>query len=455
MQRRIALALLGLWLCLPALGQQAPHPRGAQALALSPPMGWNSWDSFATSIDEAQVRAEARFMARHLRRYGWRYVVIDEGWYASGPQEGEAGRERLHLDALGRYVPDPGRFPSAAGGAGLRPLADYVHSLGLRFGIHILRGIPRQAVADNLPIANSPYRAAQAADPNDTCPWNDFNYGIKPAGAAGRAYYRSLARLYARWGVDFVKADCIASNPYKGGEIRILSQALRNAGRPMVLSLSPGPAPLAEVRELSANAEMWRISNDVWDLWITGAGFPQGVANQFARAAAWERYAGPGHWPDADMLPIGPLRPRPGWGRPRASRLSADEARTMFTAWCMFRSPLMMGGNLLLADPSTLALLTNAEVIAVDQASAGNRNVPVPDAAVTIWTARPAGGGGHYVAAFNLSDQPQHVAYDWSALGLPARRYRVRDLWQHRWVGAFGRLDTTLAPHASVLYLVR
>ncbi|MGH9541449.1 MAG: glycoside hydrolase family 27 protein [Terriglobales bacterium] len=414
-------------------------------------MGWNSWDSFATSIDEAQVKATARFMARRLRRYGWQYVVIDEGWYeAAAPGRPES--ERLVMDRYGRYLPDPGRFPSARNGAGLKPLADYIHSLGLRFGIHILRGIPRQAVERNLPIAGSSFRGAQAADPSDTCPWNSFNYGIKAESPAGRAYYDSIARLYAGWGVDFVKADCIASHPYKGGEIRDLSRALRATGRPIVLSLSPGPAPLAQADALSRFASMWRISDDVWDLWRGGAGFPQGIVNQFARAAAWERYAGPGHWPDADMLPLGPLQPRPGWGRLRASRLTAAEQRTMLTAWCMFRSPLMMGGNLLLAGADTLRLLTNPEVIAVDQHSVENRALPGAGPDTAVWLARPARGAGYYLALFNLGDRPRTLAYGWRALGLPGARYDIRDLWARRNLGAAPRVTAALAPHASALY---
>jgi alpha-galactosidase len=196
---------------------------------------------------------------------------------------------------------------------------------------------------------------------------------------------------------------------------------------------------------------MWRISDDVWDVWYSKENFPQGVKNQFARAALWAGVARPGHWPDADMLPVGSLRPAAGWGEPRETRLTRDEQRTLLTLWCIFRSPLIMGGNLLLADDWTTSLLTNEEVIAVDQHSRDNHPVLTTDN-VVIWTARPELGRGHYVAVFNISDTEQTVRYAWSDLGLPAPRYRLRDLWSHAKTGTGASLEITLPPHASVLY---
>ena len=231
--------------------------------------------------------------------------VVDSGWYVTNHSAGtNADSAQFSLDAYGRYTPAVNTIPSAAQSRSFKPLADYVHSLGLKFGIHILRGIPKEAVRKNLPIAGSSFHAVDAANTSDTCPWNPFNYGLDASKPAAQAYYDALAQQYAGWGVDFLKVDFIADHPYKGDEIRLISQALGRTGRPMVLSLSPGPAALEKAEELRQYAQMWRISDDVWDLWHSDTQFPSGIGNQFARAAKWAAFSGPGHWPDADMLPI-------------------------------------------------------------------------------------------------------------------------------------------------------
>lgn len=432
---------------------EAPH-RHPSVLAATPPMGWNSWDSYGTTVDEAQVKANADWMAAHLKRHGWQYIVVDMEWFVTNPiATGNATNFRYAMDDTGRYVPAPGRFPSAAPGAGFAPLAAYVHARGLKFGIHILQGIPRQAVAKDLPIAGSAFRAGDAADTSGTCNWNHDNYDLKDT-PAGQAYYDSIARLYAGWGVDLIKVDCISSRPYKGWEIRMLSEALHKTGRPIVLSLSPGPSPLGKVDEMRQYAQMWRISDDVWDIWHSEVEYPQGVGDQFSRASAWAAYSEPGHWPNADMLPLGYLGPTPGWGKARQTELSPAEQRTLMSLWCLFRSPLMMGGNLPRNDPQTTALLTNDEVLAVDQRSTGGR--PVIQSAVTsVWTARPENGKGFYAAVFNTSEKPEDLHYTWQQLGWPPSSYVLRDLWEHTEITAADGISVHLAPHASVLYRAR
>jgi len=251
--------------------------------------------------------------------------------------------------------------------------------------------------------------------------------------------------------VDLIKADCISSRPYKGDEIRMLSAALRKTGSPIVLSLSPGAAPLEKAEELRQYAQMWRISDDVWDLWHSDEPFPQGVANQFANAAKWASMSGPGHWPDADMLPIGRLGPAPGWEQPRNSRLTHDEQRTMVTLWSIFRSPLMVGGDLTAADDWTTALLTNPEVIAVDQHSTKGHAVITNDRNIA-WLAKPATGTGYYLAVFNITAQPQKVQYAWKELSLNGAEYKLRDLWQHKDLVSGKSIDVTLPSHGCALY---
>ncbi|MCU1315459.1 MAG: melibiase family [Candidatus Acidoferrum typicum] len=181
--------------------------------------------------------------------------------------------------------------------------------------------------------------------------------------------------------------------------------------------------------------------------------FPSGIGNQFGRAAKWAAFSGPGHWPDADMLPIGRLEPAAGWGKPRATRLTQDEQRTQLTLWSIFRSPLMMGGNLTLCDDWTKSLLTNGEVLAVDQLSTGNHAVLMTEKAA-VWLARPVSGDGYYLALFNLESVPQTLQYSWKDVGLPETSYRLRDLWEHKDLGPPESLTVTLAPHASMLFRV-
>ncbi len=424
-------------------------------LAPTPPMGWNSWDAYAQNITEAQVRENADFVAKNLKQYGWSYIVVDEGWYLPDPGPSTETNKGFVMDANGRFLPSALRFPSAAGDMGFKALGDYLHAEGLKFGIHILRGIPKGAVDKNLPIADSSFHAQDAADQSDTCPWNTYDYGIRD-NAAGHAYYDSLAKQYAGWGVDFIKVDCIADHPYKGDEIRMIRQALDKTGRPIVLSLSPGPTNVSHADEVRKYAEMWRISDDFWDHWGVWKGheFSQGLEQQFATAATWAEHTGDGHWADADMLPIGHLGPHPGEGEPRESRFTPDEARTLLTFWSIFRSPLMIGANLPASDPQSIQLLTNQEIIDVDQRSRGNHPV-VTSGREIIWAASRQDGAGNYLAVINTGETIKTIRYSWKALGFPGKSYAMRDLWLRRDMGEADHLEVTLLPHASALFQIQ
>jgi hypothetical protein len=415
-------------------------------LAPTPPMGWNSWDAYGLTINEQEFKANVAWFHQHLQPFGWRYVVVDEGWYLAHPENaGKKGADPgFTISSDGLYQPATDRFPT-----GLKTLADSAHAMGLKFGIHIIRGIPREAVEKNTPIAGSSFHAADAADQNDLCEWNSDNYGVKD-NAAGQAYYDSMARLYAGWGVDFLKVDCI-SKPYDAHEIHMVSAALRKTGRPIVLSLSPGPTPLDQAEDVRKYAQQWRISNDVWDVWsakTAEGGFPQNIKNQFELLSHWSPQAGPGHWPDADMLPFGYLGPRPGWGDPRQSRLTMEEQKTLFTLWSVARSPLILGANLTKLDPETTGLLTNPEVIAVDQHSSANHPmIETPN--TVIWGARE--GSDQVLAIFNLGDAPAQISYPWGKIGLADHAYRVRDLWARKDTGKATSLKITLPAHGAAL----
>jgi len=399
-------------------GKPAAVREPFHAWALTPPMGWNSWDSFGQAVTEAEVKANADFMAVRLAKYGWRYVVVDIEW--SEPQRlgpDYPVRSKSEIDAYGRFVPAAERFPSAAGGRGFGPLADYVHSKGLKFGVHIVRGIPRLAVERNTPIEGTPYRAADIADKADYCDWNEDQWGVDVKKPGAQEWHDSLFRQLAGWGVDFVKADDLC---YRGEEIAMIRRAIARTGRPIVLSLSYGPMPLDRAGALVANANMWRLLGDLWDYWDQ-------VLPAFGRLHDWMPFAGPGHWLDPDMLPLGRLRALPeGWSKnvtmnpgyfemvshggreDVANFLTRDEQRTVMTLWSIARCPLMFGGHLPASDAWTLSLITNAEVLTVNQRSRNNRQLFHANG-LAAWAA-DAGDGtdAKYVAVFNTSDRGVH-----------------------------------------------
>ena len=414
-----------------------------------PPMGWNSWDSYGTAVREEEVKSNADVMARELARFGWQYIVVDIQWYEpnAGGHDYRAGAP-LTMDEYGRLLPAPNRFPSAAGESGFKNLAAYVHAEGLKFGIHIMRGIPRQAVEKNLPILGTSYRAAEIADKKNVCEWNQDMYGVDMSKPGAQEYYNSIVALYVSWGVDFIKADDM-SRPYvlRAPEVHALSSAIRNSGASIVLSLSPGPAPMADAADLRENAQMWRISDDFWDDWKL-------LKKQFEYTRDWVPFIGRNDtWPDADMLPLGKLRITDKNGSPQQTRFTPDEQQTVMTLWSMFRSPLMMGGDLPSADPATLALLTNREVLAIDQDSSDNRQV-LEAGNIRAWLADAPDGEDKYVAVFNLGDAAATIHLNWTELGIQIANPVVRDLWTHQSLGRRERLDVTLRPHASVLYRV-
>ena len=418
-------------------------------LAPTPPMGWNSWDAYGTTIRENEVKANADVMANKLKQFGWQYIVVDIQWYEPNAQShGYRPNAKLSLDANGRTVPAVNRFPSAANGQGFKALADYVHSKGLKFGIHILRGIPRQAVAENDPILGTRFHAGDIADKTSLCRWNTDMYGVDMTKPGAQAYYDSIVAQYAKWGVDFIKADDM-SYPYHQAEIEGLHKAILHSGRPIVLSLSPGPAPIDKVASLRANAQMWRIEDDLWDNW-------KSVKNMYTRMESWSKLVVPGHWPDADMLPLGHIGLRAERGNARLSLLSHDEQRTLMTAWAMFRSPLMFGGDLPTLDPFTTSLLTNADVLAVNQHSKANR-VAFSQGDLRVWTA--ASGAAtepqKYIAVFNLGDTPITSKVTLAQLGIVHRAGTLKELWTGTTTKVSGDLPVQLAPHAAALFSLR
>lgn len=426
-----------------------PAARAADPPAPTPPMGWNSWDSYGTTVREAQVKANADAMARDLAKYGWKYIVVDIQWYEPNAQghDYKPGAP-LTMDEYGRLTPAVNRFPSAANGAGFKPLADYIHSKGLRFGIHIMRGIPREAVARNLPVKGTGYHAADVADKDNPCRWNPDMWGVDTTRPGSQEYYDSIAELYASWGVDFIKADDMGSHLYQPAEMRALSRAIGKTGRPMVLSISPGPAPLSEAEFFEKYAQMWRISDDFWDDWKL-------LKQQFNYTRDWAENVGRNNtWPDADMLPLGRLRVTDKEGGGAPSKFTPDEQKTVMTLWSIFRSPLIFGGDLPSNDAATTSLITNEEVLAVNQRSRGNHQ-SLERTNLRAWLAEDPESGDHYVAVFNLSETADDIDLSWKDVGLDLPSAEIRDLWEHKSLGRSERIRAHLPPHASLLYRIK
>jgi len=366
--------------------------------ALTPPMGWNSWDCFGPTVNEKEVKANADYMAAHLKKYGWQYVVVDIRWYVGNPKTHGYNEKNpeFNMDKYGRFVPAVNRFPSAKDGKGFKPLADYVHSLGLKFGIHIMRGIPRLAVEKNTPVLGTNYTAKEIYNKKELCTWLHDMYSVDVSKPGAQEYYNSLFKLYASWGVDFVKVDDI-SNPYHKDEINMVRKAIDNCRRPIVLSLSPGETPIKDAEHVSTHANMWRIIGDFWDNWSQ-------LNEHFSLFEKWILYMSPGHWPDGDMLPLGRIGIRAEQGNSRMTKFTKDEQYTLMSLFLICRSPLMFGGNLPDNDKFTLNLITNEEALKVLNKSKNNRLLFNNNNKIA-WTADATDSSNKYVALFYTSDQ--------------------------------------------------
>ncbi len=387
------------------------------------PMGWNSWDCYGAAVNEDIIRQNADFMAKYLKQYGWEYIVVDIQWSAPNAKNHEYDPfTELCMDEYSRLIPAENRFPSAAGGKGFAPLAEYVHSLGLKFGIHIMRGIPRQAVHRNTKIKGTDKTAREIAKTASICAWNTDMYGVDPEKEGARAYYDSIFELYASWGVDFIKCDDIARElPHEEGELVMLSEALHSCGREMILSLSPGPALLEKAELYKQVSNMWRITDDFWDKWEL-------LYAMFERAEKWCTHSGAGHWPDADMLPIGPILQ--DYDKSSRTKFTENEQITMLTLWSIFRSPLMIGGEMTGFDEFTMSLLTNEGILKMHKNARHSHQVwrrVINGNEYILWTAADSRGGG-YFAVFNTGESDSSVIIDLADLEA-GERLSCTELW--------------------------
>ena len=377
--------------------------------AMTPPMGWNSWDCYYSSVTEKEVMQNAKYLVDNgLAERGWQYVVIDIRWYCDHPSLGggqynEMGNQGYVLDDYGRYLPSPRRFPSAIRdgvNCGFKAIGDSLHAMGLKFGIHIMRGLPKAVVGSAYKLKGSeqtPWSSVYTST-MPACTWLKDNLTIRD-NEYGQLYYNSIMDLYASWGVDFIKVDDL-SRPFHADELRMIRRAIDQTGRPIVLSLSPGKTMYQYAADCLENANMWRMMDDLWDNWSH-------VDAVFNEAGAWSQYYRPGNYADCDMLPLGQIAMTigdPGYTSAQSGRwtnLTQDEQYSLMTLWGICHSPLFFGGEMTKNDAFTLSLLTNDEYLYMHAYGENAHEVMCDeDRGQVAWTSEDPATDNRYLALF-------------------------------------------------------
>ena len=419
-------------------------PRSAEktagVLAARPPMGWNSFDSYGVYLHEKAALANLDAMAEKLKPFGYEYFVIDNGWFGEYklrpdslyPAEKHASDVRLN--EFGIVQPSKCYFPN-----GLGPVVRRARKLGIKVGLHLMRGIPRKAVELNLPIKGTKYRAKDIADTTSVCKWCAYNYGVDMSKPGSQEFYNSLVAQLADWGIEFIKADDIVPFP---NEVVAMAKAVANCGRPVVLSLSPGrnadPRHAAQHRR----ANMLRVTHDIWD-------DQKGIEMAFAAWRKWRGAERPGFWIDMDMIPFGqllvmsppPISKTTGAKKTKAVRLAGKGYRrwcgltkpqkcTFITLRALAASPLMFGGDLPSLDDHSLKLVTNKEMIACNQNGVMGKLVG-EGKGVEVWLApQKARKLTGWIGVFNRTGQANTVTLTPELLGLKGSgRLTCRDIW--------------------------
>jgi len=420
--------------------------------APTPPMGWNSWDCYGPTVVEDEVKANADYMAANLKKFGWQYIVVDIRWYVANDKSGGYNEKDpvSNIDNYGRFMPAVNRFPSSANGSGFKPLGDYIHGKGLKFGIHMMRGVPVIAVKNNSPVLGSDAKAGDIYSTDGQCTWLKDMYTIVSGKPGAQEYYNSVFKLYASWGLDFVKVDDLSG---RTAEIEMVRKAIDNCGRPIVISISPGGDKPETADFLKMNVNMWRTANDFWDNWPA-------LKNQFAILKNWSGLAVKGCYPDGDMLPLGRIGIRAERGEPRMTAFTKDEQYTLMTLFAIFRSPLMFVGDLPGNDTFTTSLITNKDVLNVNQNSINGKQLFRENDQVA-WTAEDPKTGDKYLALFNVSDTTGSVSADKENITVKFEQIKltgphiVTDLWSGEMLGEFtNEFSRLINRHGAGLYRI-
>jgi len=391
-----------------------------QDFASTPPLGFNSFDSYRSHLTEDKAYALMDIMAEKYRPFGYEYFVMDAGWYSAfNPQK----HQGLGLESFGLYVVKQEYLPN-----GIKLLANYAHNKGLKLGVWLMRGIPREAVRQNLPIPGTPYFAHDIADTNSICVWSQSNYGVDMTKPGAQLYYNSIIDSLADWGIDFIKVDDMVPNPQ---EIVAIANAIEGGGHTMIYSLSPGDVHHPTHLPYYKRANMLRITRDIWDN-------PLSLEKGFF---AWEKFqgiSGPGFWPDLDMIPFGRLDVVNE--QARQSQFNENQMQTFITQRSMAASPLLIGGDLLTMDDFSFSLLTNKEMLACNQNGVMGVNV-YRAGNVDVWlTPHRTYPGMGWIGIFNRTKTDRNITLTKQDLGFVAfeesynltaarQSFRLIDIW--------------------------
>lgn len=423
-------------------------------LAIKPPMGWNSFDSYGVALHEAAAMKNLEAMATKLKPFGYKYFVIDAGWFGEFKlQPGTIYPDERHASVLnvnefGLLQPSKTYFPN-----GLKPIIERCHAVGLKFGIHIMRGIPRQSVELNVPIEGTNYRARDIVNKKDTCVWCLQNYGVDMSKPGAQEFYDNWIKQLADWGVDFLKVDDVVPYP---AEVSAICKAVRKTGRDIVISLSPGNKVEEEALPFFKQANMLRVTRDIWD-------DQHDIDSCFD---AWKRWHGKedrNFHIDMDMIPFGELQimnPLPvglkgdeskneiierkkkgelsnvellaGKGWNRRSELTKDQMYTFITLRALAASPLMVGGDLTTMDEFSMSLLTNKEMIACNQNAVMGKLVAENDK-IEVWKTPEKNTENGWIGIFNRNQFSEKVfEISTNALGLKQSDYQMYDIWNDK-----------------------
>jgi alpha-galactosidase len=398
------------------------------AIALTPPMGWNSWNCWGGAVSQEKVANSARAMLdKGLRDHGWTYVNVDDGW--QGVRGGPL-----------RAIQPNSKFPD------MRALGEQIHAMGLKFGIYSTpwRGTYEGHIGSSCDNEDGTYDWIQAGDCNeffriasDAGKWNKkrrSNYAF-----GKHSFVDKDAAQFGQWAVDYLKYDWLPNDVESTSK---MAEALRASGRDIVYSLS-NEAPFDHSADLARLSNAWRTTADITDTWpsMSGIGFHQ---------CKWAPFAGPGHWNDPDMLVVGDV----GWGHPHPTRLTPDEQYTHISLWCLLSAPLLIGCNLDTLDDFTIGLLTNDEVLEVDQDSLGQQAIQIARDDRSVVYAKHLDDGSCAVGLFNIDLVPHRLSISWSELELTGPQ-NVRDLWRQLDLGKFEtEFSSEVPPHGVILVRV-
>jgi hypothetical protein len=416
-------------------------------LERTPVLGWSSWSFLRKNPTADQVKAQALALQNFgLQKIGYQYVNLDDFWYqCPGPQG-------PNVDPYGRWLTDSSKFPPQGDTDGMKVMADYVHSLGMKFGIYVTPGISRQAVSRNTPIKGTSYTAAQVADPSV----KENNYNCKGMvridydKPGAQEYTNSWVNMLAAWGVDYIKIDGMKNS--NAADVEAWSNAIRQSGRPMILDVTQGNLTTAVVPTLMKYANQWEFAPDVecYRCEKHGSSYPltswADVAKRFNYVAEWQPYAGPGAFNDYDSIEV---------GNGSNDGLTPVERQTQISLWALGAAPFILGVDLTHLDPTDLQkYLQNSAVLAVDQDSIAAKRV-VNTGNRQVFAKREP-NGDTIVGLFNTGRTPEEVSVPASAAGVPEneRGYSLHDLWTGETRKTSSTISAVVPSHGVVLYRI-